>query len=168
MGLRKFVSYCACCRGCARYCSVLHILLAAFATNRPSLCPGRRSSCPMGTTCNATATAMSCIALDNATVVSLPVRNNNSLVSKNATVADGFCAIIADYLPSDCTCTDARCADTPMNSDAHEFSLRAHSRVVSLACHCIAPAVRCILLFFGLETTFKDKKPIRWQGWWYR
>jgi len=55
---------------------------------------------------------MSCIALDNATVVSLPVRNNNSLVSKNATVADGFCAIIADYLPSDCTCTDARVGGT--------------------------------------------------------
>jgi len=61
----------------------------------------------MGTTCNATATGMSCIALDNATLVSLPVRNNDSLVSKNATVEDGFCAIIADYLPSTCTCTDA-------------------------------------------------------------
>jgi hypothetical protein len=86
-------------------------------------------------------------------VVSLPVRNNNSLVSKNATVADGFCAIIADYLPSDCTCTDARCADTPMNSDAHEFSLRAHSRVVSLACHCIAPA-GAATPFFGFGDHF--------------
>ena len=81
----------------------------------------------MGTTCNATATAMSCIALDNATVVSLPVRNNDSLVSKNATVEDGFCAIIADYLPSTCTCTDAGCADTAMNRNTHALSLRAHS-----------------------------------------